>query len=181
MYYEILEDGEVVNTIIAPLWFVEEHYFGRYRPIEAPVFEQAPPERDVRQLLEVLGQTVLPKMILAEELTDEQIDGLTDLFKEWKPGQAVKVDAWRRYGGKLYRCVQAHTTQSDWTPDSVPALWQVKAAPGVIAEWTQPAGSHDAYKLGDQVTYNGQTWECTQVDANGNNVWAPGAYGWTVV
>jgi hypothetical protein len=166
MYYEILNDqGEVVNTIIAPLSFVEEHYFGRFRQIEAPVFETAPPEKDVRQLLEALGQVVLPKLIIAEELTDEQIDGLTDLFMEWKPGQVVKVDDWRRHGGKLYRCVQAHTTQSDWTPDIVPALWQVKAAPGVIAAWVQPTGAHDAYNIGDRVTHVGKTWQST-INAN---------------
>jgi hypothetical protein len=33
MRYEIIEDGKVVNTIVAPLDFAEEHYYGRYRPM----------------------------------------------------------------------------------------------------------------------------------------------------
>lgn len=30
-----------------------------------------------------------------------------------------------QYEGKLYKCVQAHTTQADWTPDITPDLWTV--------------------------------------------------------
>lgn len=46
-------------------------------------------------------------------------------------------------------------------------------------EWKQPTGGHDAYKIGDRVTYNGKVYEST---INGN-VWAPDAYpqGWQVV
>ena len=27
-------------------------------------------------------------------------------------------------GGTLYKCVQAHTSQSDWMPSATPALWK---------------------------------------------------------
>ena len=30
-----------------------------------------------------------------------------------------------QYNGRLYKVVQAHSTQSDWTPDITPALWTV--------------------------------------------------------
>ena len=43
---------------------------------------------------------------------------------EWKVGEAVKVGDRRYYMGVWYTCLQAHTTQADWTPDIVPALWQ---------------------------------------------------------
>ena len=35
-------------------------------------------------------------------------------------------------------------------------------------------GAHDAYHLGDKVSYNGKHYICT-ADAN---VYAPGVYGW---
>ena len=41
----------------------------------------------------------------------------------WAAGQAVKVGDLRTYGGKTYRCLQAHTTQAGWVPPGVPALW----------------------------------------------------------
>lgn len=44
----------------------------------------------------------------------------------------------------------------------------------VYPAWSQPAGGHDAYALGDQVTHNAQVWTSTVAA----NVWEPGVYGW---
>ena len=60
----------------------------------------------------------------------EQIDALNERMDEqqyaWRSGGAVKVGDRRYYNGAWYVCLQAHTTQADWTPDVVPALWQVE-------------------------------------------------------
>lgn len=131
----------------------------------------------VSALLESLGRITTGKMILADELTEEETKAIAGLFQSWVPGESVTVGTLRLYEDDLYKCVQAHTTQSDWTPDVTPALWTIKSAPGVIPAWNQPDGAHDAYNIGDKVTYNGHIWEST-IDAN---VWSPDAYpaGWT--
>lgn len=112
----------------------------------------------------------------AVSLNDE--DALTgiELFPAWKSGHAYAVDERIRYGEKLYRCVQAHTSQGDWTPDVTPALW-VLVSLDEWPEWVQPTGAHDAYQTGDKVSHNGQHWQST-MDAN---IWEPGVYGWEVV
>jgi hypothetical protein len=46
----------------------------------------------------------------------------------------VKDVIW--YRGTLYRCIQAHTTQADWTPDITTALWGRIPYPGQVAEWS---------------------------------------------
>ena len=46
-----------------------------------------------------------------------------DQFETWKPSVSYKVGALRVYEGKLYRCVQAHTSQIDWTPGAAASLW----------------------------------------------------------
>lgn len=48
-----------------------------------------------------------------------------ELFPVWKVDIHVSVDERYSYLTKLYKCVQAHTTQSDWTPDVTSALWVV--------------------------------------------------------
>lgn len=99
----------------------------------------------------------------------------TDLFAPWAVGVNYTVGVFRRYDGILYKCVQGHTSQEDWTPDVTPALWAKVGDPAEeYPEWSQPIGAHDAYLLGDRVSYNGQHWVST-VD---NNVWQPGVYGW---
>ncbi len=99
----------------------------------------------------------------------------THLFSPWASGMVYAVGALRRYNDVLYRCVQAHTSQDDWTPDASASLWcKVGDPTEEYPTWSQPIGSHDAYALGDKVSHNEKKWIST-VD---ENVWEPGVYGW---
>ena len=75
-------------------------------------------------------------------LDDEQAESVTDLFPAWASGIAYAVGDRRQYDGLLYRCVQAHTSQADWTPPAVPALW-VRTSTEEWPEWIQPSGARD--------------------------------------
>ena len=115
------------------------------------------------------------------EAEDGRIDDVTatehaGLFALWAPGTRYLPGEIRRYEEPLYRCVQEHTSQEDWTPDITPALWTRIGDPAEEwPEWSQPIGAQDAYMAGDKVmTYDGRHWVST-VD---NNVWEPGVYGW---
>lgn len=99
-----------------------------------------------------------------------------ELYPVWSENISVSVNDRYQYSNKLYKCVQAHTTQADWTPDKTPALW-VEVSLDEFPEWKQPAGAHDAYAKGDKVKHNGKKWEST-ADAN---VWEPGVYGWSEI
>ena len=69
------------------------------------------------------------KLVFASDLSQEELDDLMDLYEDWEVGESVDVGDIRKYNSKLYRVIQAHTTQADWTPDSVPALWVVYTPP----------------------------------------------------
>ena len=60
-------------------------------------------------------------------LTDEQAAKSPRLYTAWVAGLAVKAGDRLYYSGtdRLYKVVSDHTTQSDWTPDAVPALYTV--------------------------------------------------------
>lgn len=62
---------------------------------------------------------------IVSTFTDENAVKVIDLYPVWTVGIAVAKDNRYQYNGKLYKCVQAHTTQADWTPDATPALWTV--------------------------------------------------------
>ena len=116
----------------------------------------------------------------AEQLTDEDAVNGVELFPAWKKNTEYAVDFRLQHKGKLYRVIQAHTSQEGWEPDVTPALFAEIAAPGEIPVWKQPAGAHDAYMTGDKVHYpdaEGPVYEST-VD---NNVWEPGVYGWNQI
>ena len=118
---------------------------------------------------------LLRKLIeqLAVTLDDETALTGVELFPVWAIGTAYAVDDRVQHGGTLYKCVQAHTSQADWTPDATPALWVVVSI-DEYPEWVQPTGAQDAYVKDSKVTHNGKKW-ISSYDAN---VWEPGVYGW---
>ena len=120
----------------------------------------------------------LVAFLKAARLTADDQTALTgmELYPTWAVGIAVAKDSRYQYEGKLYKCVQAHTSQADWTPSTAPALWKIVSV-DEYPEWVQPTGAHDAYNIGDRVTYNGQRYVCT-ISAN---VYAPDVYGWQLV
>ena len=101
-----------------------------------------------------------------------------ELFAEWSYPIAYKEGQIRRYGGKLYRCVQAHTSQEDWNPEDAASMWAVTADPAEEwPAWSAPVGAHDAYAAGTKVSHQEKHWFS---DMDGN-VWEPGVYGWSEV
>lgn len=107
-------------------------------------------------------------------LDDEQAESVTILFEEWETETDYIAGDRRQYKGLLYKCVQNHKSQDDWTPDKTPALW-VRTSTDPFPEWIQPTGAHDAYALGAHVSHKGKHWE-SDIDAN---VYEPGVYGWS--
>lgn len=115
----------------------------------------------------------------AASLADDDAVQAPALFPAWAVGKAYTVGERVAYGGKLYKVLQAHTSQADWTPDTAASLYVEVAKPGEIPVWKQPSGAQDAYNTGDKVHYpdaEGPVYIST-IDAN---VWAPGVYGWEV-
>lgn len=79
------------------------------------------------------------------------------------------------YNEKLYKVIQQHIVQNDWTPDTVPALY-TEISILEWPEWVQPTGAQDAYMIGDKVTFESRHY----VSLIDNNTWSPVAYpqGW---
>ena len=113
---------------------------------------------------------------LRESATDEQALSVPVLYPAWQSGVDYVTGQRVLHGGVLYKALQDHTSQDDWTPDAAPSLFAKVLIPDAetIPEWEQP-DSTNPYSKGDKVTHNGKTW-ISDID---NNVWEPGVYGWS--
>lgn len=61
----------------------------------------------------------------AVSLSDGEAATVPELITAWAYPVKCNEGDRRSYGGKVYKCRQAHTSQADWTPDKTPALWAV--------------------------------------------------------
>lgn len=123
--------------------------------------------------------------MFAASLDDEKAMEVATIYDLWEVGKAYAVGEFVTYGTnsvgdpQLYKVVQAHTSQADWTPDVAPSLF---AAVGLDEQgypvWSQPTGTHDAYNKGDIVDYNGTLYQ----SLTDGNIYPPEAYpaGWEV-
>ena len=88
--------------------------------------------KQLRQLIEQLAVT----------LDDETALTGVELFPRWTIDRAYVVGDKVQRNGKLWRCIQAHTSQTGWEPENVASLW------------TEICESH-AGTLEDPIPYNG--------------------------
>lgn len=168
----VQERGQTIGTYDGYTTFYRtEIYTGK---IYAVVMYK--PEKTPEVQASMVQAAVTVAQIQAQNLTDEQAITVKNIYPAWDGnGVSYQKDYYLTYNGKLYKVLQAHTSQADWSPDAAPSLF-AEVLPGQgdtgIGEWVQP-GSTNPYQMGDRVTHNGATWE-SMID---NNVWEPGAQG----
>lgn len=131
-------------------------------------FDQEAAKRLLRKVAEPLLQD-------ETNLTEQDIEDAKMLYNHWREtGIAYEIGDKVVFNGELYKVIQAHTSQSDWTPDVSTSLFTKYRVPGTIEPWSQPE-STNPYMTGDKVTHNNKTW-VSDID---DNVWEPGVYGWS--
>lgn len=130
------------------------------------------------------------KQVLKSSIPEAEYAELIEIFPEWQTETSYENGEVVRYAGKAWEVIQTHTSQSDWTPETVPALFKEVTPKTVVDEETgekvelipdfvKPTGGHDAYNIGDKVNFEGSTYEST-MDAN---TYTPAEYpqGWNKI
>lgn len=124
--------------------------------------------------------------LFAASLSDEQALEVATIYDNWKINKNYSIGDFILYGTnsvgdpQLYKVVQAHTSQEDWTPDITSSLYvAIGLDEAGYPIWSQPTGAHDAYNTGDIVNYNGVLYQ-SLIDGN---IHSPEAYptGWEIV
>lgn len=122
----------------------------------------------------------------AQGLSDQQAKDNQILYPFWNEiiSKSVPLDFKCQYFDNsgdliLWKCITAHTVQSDWQPKDSPSLWVKTWQEGTIPVWEKPTGAHDAYKEGDIVWYPTENSQKYKSMMNGN-VYSPDEYpqGW---
>lgn len=196
----IYNDDDTLNAVYTRYTVIDSFFFSAVnkqyvinlvRPQEKGLEESV---KDCVERVDELSQTVLTMQngdftnqseyalqMLTTTFTDEQALNCILLFAEWDGnGVAYKKNVRFRYGDKLFKVLQDHTSQPDWIPGAAPSLYVEVANPAIeYPEYKKPTGAHDAYNKGDKMTYKGNRY-ISKIDGN---TYTPEEYpaGWELV
>lgn len=96
----------------------DAEYEDYVEPEPTEYVKEVPDASDIVSQLKELAQ------VQVEALTDDEAKKVPALFPLWSPDSkayAVGDRVW--YQSSLYKCVQAHTSQSTWNPKDAVSLW----------------------------------------------------------
>ena len=119
--------------------------------------------------------------LTAEEVTAmlirQQINGLNvddntalrmrEFYPEWAAGVDYATGYKVQHGGRLWRCVQAHTSQTGWEPENAPALWTeiCETHAGTLTD-PIPYSGNMALESGKYYSQSGAVYLCTRDTVN---------------
>lgn len=82
-------------------------------------------ERHRPLTVEEITGLLIKQQINILEVDDRTAVRMTEFYPAWESEQAYTAGYKVQYGGKLWRCIQAHTSQDSWAPSTDTAsLWE---------------------------------------------------------
>ena len=123
---------------------------GAYRDMtaaEIAAMQEEAAQAEAEEKHRPLSFSEVQEMLVRQQINTLTVDDNTALrmvefYPEWSAGQAYTAGYKAHRGGKLWRCLQAHTAQTGWEPENAASLW------------TEICESHDGTKY-DPIPYNG--------------------------
>ena len=116
-------------------------------PAEIAAMQEEAAQAEAEEKRRPLSFSEVQDMLVRQQINTLTVDDNTALrmvefYPEWSAGQAYTAGYKAHRGGKLWRCLQAHTAQTGWEPENAASLW------------TEICESHDGTKY-DPIPYNG--------------------------
>ena len=114
---------------------------------EIAAMQEAAAQAEAEEKHRPLSFSEVQEMLVRQQINTIAVDDNTALrmvefYPEWSAGQAYTAGYKAHRGGRLWRCLQAHTAQTGWEPENAASLW------------TEICESHDGTKY-DPIPYNG--------------------------
>lgn len=170
VYQEIMEQADLVQQVVLETTDTEKYKDGYDAAVVFLGAEEPAMTSRAMSLRPIIEKAA------AVGLDDQEALEAVELFAAWSSeSRDYQAGDRVRYGGTLYKCLQAHISQEAWTPTAAPSLWVRVDDPGEEwPEWIQPTGATEAYARGAKVSHDSKHW----ISNTENNVWEPGVYGW---
>ena len=102
-----------------------------------------------------------------QTLTDSEALEALVLHPEWDADTDYLADYKVRRGGRLWRCIQAHTSQIGWEPENAASLWtEICETHTGTLEDPIPYNGNMALESGKYYSQDGKVYRCTRDTGN---------------
>lgn len=114
-----VEEVESVPANVVPKFY----YYSWGEFYTTPEREAALEDEEARQAAPAVASIAFVALAEAGSIDEVTAGEHADMFASWEPVVSYAVGNIRRHDGQLYKCIQAHVSQADWTPDAAVSLW----------------------------------------------------------
>lgn len=127
---------------------------------------------EITEKFRPLTESEVNRMLITQQINTLAVDDNTALrmvefYPAWKADTSYKTGYKVQYGSKLYRCIQAHTSQTGWEPEAASSLWEVinEAHAGTLDD-PIPYDGNMALTQGKYYVQNNAVYLCTRDTVN---------------
>ena len=119
-----------------------------------------------------LTESEVSRMLIAQQINTLTVDDntalrMTEFYPEWAEGQDYTAGYKAQHGGKLWRCIQAHTSQAGWEPENAASLWtEICETHAGTLEDPIPYSGNMALESGKYYMQDGKIYRCIRDTGN---------------
>lgn len=124
-------------------------------------------ERTRHLTAEEVTRLLIAKQINSLTVDDSTALRMSEFYPEWVEGVDYATGYKSQHGGRLWRCIQAHASQTGWEPDNAPSLWTeiCESHAGTLTD-PIPYNGNMALEAGKYYSQGGAVYLCTRDTVN---------------
>ena len=111
-------------------------------------------------------------MLIKQQINTLNVDDntalrMTAFYPEWAANAEYTIGYKVQRGGRLWRCLQAHTSQAGWEPENAASLWtEICETHSGTLEDPIPYSGNMALESGKYYSQDGKVYRCTRDTGN---------------
>ena len=119
-----------------------------------------------------LTEAEVSRILIAQQINTLTVDENTALrmvefYPEWAENAEYTAEYKVQHNGKLWRCLQAHTSQAGWEPENAASLWtEICESHAGTLEDPIPYSGNMALESGKYYMQDGKIYRCTRDTGN---------------
>ena len=119
-----------------------------------------------------LTESEVSRLLIAQQINTLTVDDNTALrmvafYPEWAENAEYTAEYKVQRNGKLWRCRQAHTSQTGWEPENAASLWtEICESHAGTLEDPIPYSGNMALESGKYYMQDGKVYRCTRDTGN---------------